>query len=170
MSLKTWKDEFYPREAADVMDDEYASARERDLAAVNHSIRKCTGLLPKNLKKHHVGWAAEYLPTIQDRQGPRSTRGEFFIDDAACCFCWQYMRSPSSRLLRFRTTAIPTSKCLECPLYKLHDCNCDDQCRPDSVWTWLRDKHDVAPLLRSLKKLKAALLRKPRPVRTRKTT
>jgi hypothetical protein len=46
MSLQTWKDEFYPVPATD-----YGSTR---LEAIQHSLRKWTGVLKKNLKKHGV--------------------------------------------------------------------------------------------------------------------
>jgi len=42
MSLKTWKKEFYPIPADKVSKGE----------ALDHSIRKWTGLLPRNLEKH----------------------------------------------------------------------------------------------------------------------
>lgn len=44
MSLKTWKQEFYPTEVNQVSPHN----------SLNHSITKWTGLLPENLKKHGV--------------------------------------------------------------------------------------------------------------------
>ena len=73
MSLATWKKEFYPVTAS-------AAAKYSWLRAIDHSLRKWTGLLPKNLKKHgaHINaWG-----DIED-----DTNAELTIDENSCSLC-----------------------------------------------------------------------------------
>lgn len=69
MSLQTWKEEFYPIEASEVTDK---------IEAIKHSLRKWTGLLEKNLKKHDVKLLyEEYEIRLED----------FIINFETCALC-----------------------------------------------------------------------------------
>lgn len=73
MSIKTWKEEFYPRSAASRMSNK---------AAIEHSIKKWEGLLPENLKKHGV---------VLDRCGDiHDDEVKFEISDLSCALCQKY--------------------------------------------------------------------------------
>lgn len=60
MSLKTWKEEFYPTRAIEHRmpgqgdDPDMRPTREQALAALDHSILKWSGLTPENLARHEV--------------------------------------------------------------------------------------------------------------------
>jgi len=61
MSFKSWKEEFYPKEA-----DDYINRT--DKSCLKHSIQKWEGALPENLEKHQVNYkehAVFDLPTTQ---------------------------------------------------------------------------------------------------------
>lgn len=72
MSLKTWREEFYPVEAADV------SRR----SALAHSLRKWEGMRPAALEKHGV-----------ERLGADLVHGasEFTVDSASCALCVHHL-------------------------------------------------------------------------------
>ena len=53
MSLKTWKKEFYPKEAIDAIKTE--------LMATKHSLRKWRGLTKANLKKHGLVQTGDFI-------------------------------------------------------------------------------------------------------------
>lgn len=71
MSLKTWKEEFYP------IDAEYVSEED----AVEHSLRKWIGLRKENLDKHRIstGWTG-----ISDGDE------DVYIDSSTCALCQRY--------------------------------------------------------------------------------
>lgn len=73
MSIETWKQEFYPVPASEATSDVHT--------ALDHSIRKWTGLLKKNLKKH--GLTASW-PRIWEG------RKSFPITTDTCALCHLY--------------------------------------------------------------------------------
>lgn len=73
MSIKTWKEEFYPVSATSRMS-------KRD--AIEHSIKKWEGLLPENLKKHGV--VIDGCGDIYDDET------KFEISDQSCALCQKY--------------------------------------------------------------------------------
>lgn len=96
MSLKTWKEEFYPIRAKHVSEEE---------DAVEHSLRKWIGLRKENLDKHRIstGWIGisdgdEYV----------------YIDSSTCALCQRY----------FDDEAV--NECASCPLFDLLGKRCDN--------------------------------------------
>ncbi len=79
MSLKTWKDEFYPVEADKV---------EGRLEAIQHSLVKWVGVRGDNLKKHKVKLIGTSLA---------GTRGSIGIDSYSCALCSLYLRTSKVR-------------------------------------------------------------------------
>lgn len=72
MSLKTWRQEFYPEPAS--------RARRRSWEwTVRHSLRKWEGVLPKNLRKHDL---ARNTFFICEKRGK-----EFALGRATCSLC-----------------------------------------------------------------------------------
>lgn len=95
MSLKTWKEEFYPCDA----DSDEATA-----APVAHSLMKWEGLQVRNLKRHGLktnGWA-----NLVD---PKSLE-VFIIDGSSCALCELYYDD---------------DECEKCPLAKVIGGRCD---------------------------------------------
>ncbi len=70
MSLKSWKEEFYPIRASS------AEAIDTEEAALRHTELKWTGLLKENLEKHNLKWdyEAEVFANISDED-------EYYEDD-----------------------------------------------------------------------------------------
>lgn len=81
MSLASWKEEFYPMPALTCPCDQ----------ALEHSIRKWTGLLPENLKKHKVFLDAHY---VRDLESPNCA---FRIDGDSCALCANYYTESACR-------------------------------------------------------------------------
>ena len=73
MSLQTWKKEFYPIPAEQVLSAD----------AVAHSLRKWEGLKPKNLAKHDL---ISHGEVIIDDDG-----NELGIDASSCALCNHYI-------------------------------------------------------------------------------
>lgn len=119
MSLKTWKKEFYPVDAKKVPKKK----------ALEHSLRKWTGLLKGNLKKHGVELRLRLLvPIVMDSDD------EMNIDDSTCALCFHYML------------------CDRCPILKqLGGYTCDDIGR-DSPYMALQEKGDPKPMIKVLRK------------------
>jgi len=67
MSLESWKQEFYPVEARDVL----------KASAIEHSLQKWKGLRPENLQKHNLSAFA-----MMDHQ---------FVSGASCALCTHYL-------------------------------------------------------------------------------
>ncbi len=97
MSLKTWKEEFYPVEADSL--EAQSSAR----AAIEHSLRKWRGLRPEALLKHKVRLEGPYHKQIFDDCADESQ----VISGSSCALC--------QRL------------CYDCPLVKVSGLVCDDE-------------------------------------------
>lgn len=53
MSLQTWKEKYYPEDAAKF--NTLPLSKENIAAALKHSIRKWIGLRPANRKRHGLG-------------------------------------------------------------------------------------------------------------------
>lgn len=92
MSLETWKQEFYPITAQE-------AAKLSMLGAIEHSLRKWTGLTVENLRYHEMRYAGS---SIVDIPGV-----EFPITDETCSLCQKYV-SP---------VTAPLAPCAKCPLY-----------------------------------------------------
>jgi hypothetical protein len=72
MSIKTWREEFYPIEAIQCTTDN----------ALNHSLQKWIGLTKKNLKKHGC---RIYNNVVRDDSGDEELYVE--IDSESCALC-----------------------------------------------------------------------------------
>lgn len=122
MSLATWKKEFYPSEASTI---------QTSLGAVKHSIRKWTGLLPENLKKHGVV-RAEFC-NLKTEDDDSDTR--FTIASETCALC-----------------CIAPDDCVGCPLEIALGHACSGHAgggRPYQKWYW---ENKPRPMLDGLKK------------------
>ena len=122
MSLKTWKEEFYPVEA----DSPEAQASAR--AAIEHSLRKWRGLRPEALLKHDVRLEGPYHRQVFDDCADESQ----VISGSSCALC---------RRLYY--------DCYGCPLVKVSGLVCDDA---ESAWDVYTNKADPEPMIAQLEK------------------
>ncbi len=76
MSLKTWKEEFYPVKAEDV---------KPGLDSIEHSLTKWKGALPENLKRHACRYSFHHID--DDKQA-------FKFDDFTCALCQNHDCTP----------------------------------------------------------------------------
>ena len=120
MSIKTWKKEFFSG---------LSKAVKSRRAAIAHSLRKWTGLLPANLKKHHVR-QPEMSAYIDDEDF-----NVFDVDGASCALCYKY----------------DLNGCIKCPLYQTLTHRCDECDGPYTHWC---DTGDPRPMIKALKKCK----------------
>jgi hypothetical protein len=123
MSLHSWKKEFYPKGA---------HSAEAKADPIGHSLRKWTGLLPKNLAKHGLK-VENLLQLIRD-----DTDHLFRITGSSCALCAVY----------FKTTK--NDPCQACPLYKaLGNVACDAPHKPYRKW---HITGDPRPMIRALRR------------------
>lgn len=100
MSLRNWKREFYPVPAKEVPVEE----------ALDHSIRKWTGLLEENRKRYKVQLEFKVL------SGTGREQGHLSISTETCALCVHYLED-----------AIQLDPCNKCPLARLREGNACDQ-------------------------------------------
>lgn len=126
MSLKTWKKEFYSTPAARV------SKRN----AVEHSIKKWTGLLKSNLKKHGVYVEGLYPPRVTGDDGNTG----LLVDSGSCALCVHYFKHNQAGTL-----------CGDCPLYKALGNTCCDN-GSDQPYTFFINNLNPKPMLVQLRR------------------
>lgn len=130
MSLKSWKQEFYPITA-------WTAARRKltPVQLVNHSLQKWTGLLAQNLSKHHMD---TYVVYVQQMDDPSK---DLEISAESCSLCQAYV--------------LKTSECSGCPLFESRGkVRCDMQKSRESnspFGVWI-DESNPIPMIRALKK------------------
>jgi len=125
VSLKTWKEEFYPIPAYECKEED----------ALEQSLNKWIGLRKKNIDKHEL-----VIDSSGDLQGKG---GEFVIDDESCSLCKFYLH-------RFDNEK---EDCVRCPLYKSNNnVSCGEGYdSPHSTYCYSLD-HDPEPMIRLIKK------------------
>lgn len=122
MSLETWKAEFYPISA-----DEVVESNTTLTAIVQHSLTKWQGLLPDNLEKHKC-----YIVGTCVCDG---TGEELYIRSETCSLC-----------------ALTESDCSICPLAMILGESCDDNISsPYSVFASYPE-HDPKMMIKALKR------------------
>lgn len=129
MSLKSWKQEFYPitaSEAADTLDL---------VGAVKHAIQKWTGLRKENLDKH------ECRQNDRNKFRVMYKRSRFQVDTESCSLCQMFLDR--------------NFNCNGCPLFESRgEIRCDGEMakeRNSPYNEWL-DTGNPAPMLRALRK------------------
>lgn len=127
MSLKSWMKKFYAVPAE--------LATDSDKKALEHSIRKWTGLLPENLKKHGVYLQARIVKEIGSTPGGES----LYINSDTCALCIKYLvTSPKFN-----------DSCDGCPLYEqLGFKQCDRFGQP---FRHFHNYDDPVPMIEALK-------------------
>lgn len=123
MSVETWKQEFYPTEAEDNIDD--------DTMALNHCIVKWKGLTEDNLKKHNLKklWCDDDIVGIDGKK--------FSVNQNTCALCQIYY----------------TDWCAGCPLIKMGFTMCggDDPGRNDP-YSDFYENNNPQPMIEALEK------------------
>lgn len=129
MSLKSWKQEFYPITAK-------SAARGSMIKAIEHSLLKWKGLSPSNIKKHGISLSMGlYWTYLEDDQGYLS------ITASSCALCEKYYDG--------------MVRCQKCPLYLVRDNTpCDRMMEGESVSPYgiFQDYGNPRPMVRFLKK------------------
>ncbi len=112
MSLQSWKNEFYSIPADQCPVDE----------AINHSIRKWTGLRAENIARHGLRFSQSLL------QVDESSKSRLDIDSSSCALCHHYMRNPEGDY----------NNCSACPLYQArNNTSCDKRMPGESFSPYL---------------------------------
>lgn len=126
MSLETWKDEYYPVDAGEVRKDD----------ALDHSLRKWTGLLPENLARHGA--------VLEDfgcgvRVTAEGGTDSFRMDGLTCALC-------------------ATHECKECPLKVIGGEECDpDDCHAPTVYRTFHATLNPQPMIELMTRVKKEL-------------
>lgn len=131
MSLQTWKDEFYPTPASTATPAE----------AVEHSLRKWTGLLTPNLVAHSVlvmRVGGVKFNAVGTRPPWREDAGEYMLVGAgSCALCYHWA----------------AGRCVGCPLYDYlggEHCAARDT-SPQRVFSLTGDARPMVEALRTIK-------------------
>lgn len=96
MSLQSWKEEFYPSNAADEFQFDPTPQKELVIKAIEHSLKKWIGLSPENLKKHDAYRRGvdqyETSEIISDGSEKLCTsyRQRMWIGSSSCSLCQVY--------------------------------------------------------------------------------
>jgi hypothetical protein len=123
VSLKTWKDEFYPVEA---------DKTEPGIEAIEHSLRKWRGLRAENLAKHDCG---ESRGTIYD--GIRV----FDVNNMSCALCFHAAEWNGM---------LGSGDCDDCPLRDYLGRSCDESLEEPMPYVVYRRNGDVEPMIEAL--------------------
>ncbi len=129
MTLQSWKNEFYPVKP---------SKRMSKKSAIEHSLRKWIGLMPKNLKKHGLVKCGKFIQEKSD------STTDLQINDESCALCVKFIDNdpPDNE-----------NECHKCPLCKSLGKPCDASVffekSPYTSWSML---DDPKPMIKALKK------------------
>ena len=122
MSSRSWEEEFYPLSASRVS--------EKD--ALDHSIRRCTGLLVENMDRHRLKIGSDHNLVSKSR-----FRFSWFpVQACSCALCLHHLDRIG---------------CGRCPLVRSGELCCNDKHSPWKAW---RRTGDVRPLLAALNRAK----------------
>lgn len=77
MSIKTWKEEFYPVDA-----EEFENASDEE--CIKHALQKWKGALPENCEKHEISYEDHLIFE------PRSSDLPFVFNGRNCSLCQKY--------------------------------------------------------------------------------
>ncbi len=137
MSLATWKKEFYPGTAA-------GAARRGAVAAVEHSLLKWTGALPKNTKKHGVKFSADGI--AEPGAAWADEKSMLFFGGGSCALCQRYYKENDY-------------DCSRCPLAALKMACGEAPDNPYDASMFGPEGPDARPMIRALKKALALVRR-----------
>lgn len=129
MTLKTWKQKFYPITAKQ-------AARGGVVKAVQHSLLKWEGLRDKNLKKHGIEYVYAYFDS-------RITDGKsaMDIDARSCSLCEKFADAPNY--------------CRKCPIYESRGevrCDMPKKGEDASPYEEMLRKGNPLPMIKTLRK------------------
>ena len=135
MSILTWKQKFFKN---------FEKACETELKAVEHAIIKWEGLLPENMRLHHVERDTDEVNACTIKSSTDSGKErQFFINADTCALCKRH------------------SVCSDCSLFDMLGERCYShgilRTRPFDVWEL---ENDPRPMIKALKQLKKRLLKK----------
>lgn len=141
MSLQTWKEEFYPISAQELVDKPNVT----DAEIIQHSLTKWAGLRKDNLDRHGVSlkkWADSqceylYLSTPIDH---------FHIDSLSCALCEKFVDPEEGEHNEYGEEL---HECRNCPLYQhLGNSSCDATNR--SPFGIFQNTEDPEPMIDAL--------------------
>ncbi len=129
MSIKSWKQEFYPITAEQ-------AARKGDLAAIDHAYLKFRGTFPSNLKRHGCEkWKCRVL--FDDL--------EFCFGHTTCALC-----------VRNTGPAFDMPDCYRCPLFVSGGIECSQD---ESAYREWEESNDPRPMLKALRAARKLVLK-----------
>lgn len=140
MSLKSWREEFYPINIEDIQN--FKELSEYELIQI--SLTKWLGLLKENLDKHDVD--TEHKKVFETHWLDNFQNCEDYVEIAAesCSLCVRFLYRDNPH------NPYPTYACFECPLYKaLGDKRCDDYGEPFHIWICTSNPE---PMIKALEK------------------
>lgn len=141
MTIKSWKEEFYPIPASKVVGSD-------DVALVKHSLQKWIGLRDENLHKHNLHKVMhESNPILSSADN----RYEFRISGENCALCLAHAIEVEDEYT--------VHACETCPIYKSRGgfaCDeCDEHASNEELssvnpWSEFVDYNDPEPMIEAL--------------------
>lgn len=152
MSLKSWKEEFYPLKEGEDNTDYFKLKSVTGFDALQHSLQKWIGFLPENLARHQVELrdAGQLFdphfgpppPTDTDEDPHWEQRSDRMASQASCACCSRWHPGIENT-------------CDMCPLFLVREVRCfefsEEEDRKDPYSTLMEDK-DPLPMIRLLYK------------------
>lgn len=134
MSIRTWKEEFYPKRAQETTKAE----------ALDHSILKWIGLRPENLAKHEM--RQDVFGCLRDTAGDK-----VFVDSSTCALCHHHRGS---------NNYVDDNACNGCPLFEVRDrvqCDAARMREADAPYFLFMHGNDPEPMIVDLLRAKRAI-------------
>jgi len=133
MSFKTWIKEFYPVPVEELPKDI------SDIQAINHSLKKWKGALPKNTKKHNVIYS-----DYEIMEGTSTKTLQFFGETCALCKKYYHDKQIITNFVEHCFDPVDNTRC--CPIVDM--LNRTQTCN----MTFFTSKNDVKEMVTLLKR------------------
>lgn len=145
MGLKEWKEEFYPCSAGRTSRNE----------AIDHSLRKWTGLLPSNLEKHGCHAVDGCVIPEHVKEVPWKETWSFFSPNMNnCSLCHHYYDEDTN----YDDSGEYLNQCRDCPIMKVTGKACDERYEygdETSEWNRWTMENNAVPMVKLLERVKA---------------
>jgi hypothetical protein len=147
MSVESWRNEFYPIDAAylvDVLDNEPQpdlDANSIDIKLIEHSLLKWKGALKENLEKHESSYSRG---VILDRDDC------LVFDSSTCALCQKYTADREQE----EDPRCTLKSGIACPIVRMqkHPCDGDEEVRNEECSTYGLAKHNPEVMIELLEK------------------
>ena len=157
MSIVSWREEFYPIKVYGLFYDKIPT----DVECLDHALKKWTGALPENLKKHNVTYHHFRIEEHVEYHSSNNYKLQF--NEVSCALCKKYPRT--LYILQDRRTCVAQKSNEICPLNLSERQTCYQYNYGTNVY--VKSLFDPTPMILALEKTKHDLINKLGPFANR---